>query len=281
MLVAAGLTTGNDLNALIICKCQMLPSIAVVKVEKNREDAENLNSNLIIKKTAARVNPSKLVSAPANQIPTPCIVFQDTQKSLNNGLFGMQTGDKFIDQFKNLLAFLLVIDWNIVKLKLCQKGFDFALIIGDSDQLHHKTKHMELNTRLPTQHVTTKTVLKANNTLFDNLAFKFTLKARGINRGLGSDPALVSKLQNRDLLKSLMQNALFFDIDLSHHVLYKGQANISKGDFGYQTPQKTIVNAALLEAKFDAAINAYYRYSGRYPSWIVVYRSAEVDKVQE
>jgi hypothetical protein len=67
--------------------------------------------------------------------------------------------------------------------------------------------------------------------------------------------------------------------------LYKGQANMSKGDFGYQAPQKTIVDADLLEAKFDAAIGAYYRNSGRYPSWIVVYRSglseAEVQKVQD
>uniref|UniRef100_A0AC35GG07 Piwi domain-containing protein n=1 Tax=Panagrolaimus sp. PS1159 TaxID=55785 RepID=A0AC35GG07_9BILA len=171
-----------------------------------------------------------------------------------------------------------------------KKGYDFAFIIGDSDQLHHGMKHMELNTRLTTQHVTTKTVLKANNTLFDNLAYKFNLKARGINWELGSDPALVTKLQNRDLLKSLMQNTLFFGIDLCHplgkadpnlkaeHVdpscvgfasnLYKGQSNMSKGDFGYQPPQKTIVNADLLEAKFDAAINAYYRNSGRYPSWI-------------
>uniref|UniRef100_A0A914QIF5 Piwi domain-containing protein n=1 Tax=Panagrolaimus davidi TaxID=227884 RepID=A0A914QIF5_9BILA len=112
--------------------------------------------------------------------------------------------------------------------------------------------------------------------------FVIALKARGVNWELGSDPALVTKLQNRDLLKSLMQNTLFFGIDLSHPL---GQANMSKGDFGYQAPQKTIVDAALLEAKFDAAINAYYRNSGRYPSWIVVYRSglseAEVQKVQD
>uniref|UniRef100_A0A914PEQ5 Uncharacterized protein n=1 Tax=Panagrolaimus davidi TaxID=227884 RepID=A0A914PEQ5_9BILA len=120
---------------------------------------------------------------------------------------------------------------------------DFALIIGDSTQLHH-------------------------------------LKARGINWVLDSDPSLVSKLQNRDLFKSLMQNTLFFGIDLSHP-LRRWSSKYPKGDFGYQAPQKTIVNAALLEAKFDAAINAYYRNSGRYPSWIV-YRSglseAEVPK---
>uniref|UniRef100_A0AC35FIY6 Piwi domain-containing protein n=1 Tax=Panagrolaimus sp. PS1159 TaxID=55785 RepID=A0AC35FIY6_9BILA len=188
-----------------------------------------------------------------------------------------------------------------------KKGYDFAFIIGDTDQLHHGMKHIELNTKLTTQHVKTSTVLKANNTVLDNLAYKFNLKARGVNWELGSDSSLISNLQNRDLLKSLMQNTLFFGIDLSHplgradpnlkpeHVdptcvgfasnLYKGQANMSKGDFGYQAPQKTIVNAALLEAKFSASINAYYRNSGRFPSWIVVYRSglseAEVQKVQK
>uniref|UniRef100_A0AC35G7H1 PAZ domain-containing protein n=1 Tax=Panagrolaimus sp. PS1159 TaxID=55785 RepID=A0AC35G7H1_9BILA len=87
---------GNELNSLIIRKCQMLPSVAVEKIEKNREDADILNSNLIIKNTGARVYPSKLVTAPAKQLPTPSIIFKDTQKTLNNGVFGMQTGDKFI-----------------------------------------------------------------------------------------------------------------------------------------------------------------------------------------
>uniref|UniRef100_A0AC35F5U0 Piwi domain-containing protein n=1 Tax=Panagrolaimus sp. PS1159 TaxID=55785 RepID=A0AC35F5U0_9BILA len=232
-----------------------LPSVAVEKVEKNREDAEILNSNLIIKNTGARVDPRQLVSADADQIPTPSIIFKDTQKSLNNGVFGMQTGDKFIcpatvrklacvlasnrlgprkaeefvNQFLRRVGLYGVrveqhdfFDWSNPdrdsdRLEdYAKKGYDFAFIIGDSDQLHHGMKHMELNTRLTTQHVTTKTVLKANNTLFDNLAYKFNLKARGINWGLGSDPALVTKFQNRDLLKSLMQNTLFFGIDLSH-----------------------------------------------------------------
>ena len=59
---------------------------------------------------------------------------------------------------------------------------------------------MELSTKMPTQHVKTKTVMKANNTLFDNLAFKFNLKAGGLNWNIGSDPSLIAQFQNRDLL---------------------------------------------------------------------------------
>ena len=61
-------------------------------------------------------------------------------------------------------------------------------------------KFMELATRMPTQHIKTKTALKPNNTLLDNLAFKFNLKAGGLNWALSSDPALTARLQNRDLL---------------------------------------------------------------------------------
>lgn len=58
---------------------------------------------------------------------------------------------------------------------------------------------------------------------------------------------------------------------------------MSKGDFGYQAQQKTIVDSSLLESKFSSAINAYFRNSGRFPCWIVVYRAglseAEIKKV--
>ena len=42
-----------------------------------------------------RVDARNLVTAPAKQLAPPCIVFKDTQKTLNSGLFGMQS-DKFI-----------------------------------------------------------------------------------------------------------------------------------------------------------------------------------------
>uniref|UniRef100_A0A914Y6P7 Piwi domain-containing protein n=1 Tax=Panagrolaimus superbus TaxID=310955 RepID=A0A914Y6P7_9BILA len=336
---------GNDLNALIIRKCQMLPADNVEKIEKNREDAEILNSNGFIKNTGARVEPRQLVTAPARQLLTPSIVFKDTQKTLNCGVFGMQTNDKFVqpaavrklacvlasnqidsrraeDFVNNFLRRLELygvridkhdlFDWSNPDrdserlLDIVKQDYDFAFIIGDTDQLHHGMKHMELSTKMPTQHVRTRTVLKANNTLFDNLAFKFNLKAGGVNWALTSDPGLVTQLQNRDLLKSLMQNTLFFGIDLSHPLaradpnlkvenvdpscvgfasnIFKGHANMAKGDFGYQDPQQHIVNAELLEAKFTAAINAYFRNSGQYPSWIVVYRAglseAEIQKIQ-
>uniref|UniRef100_A0AC34F0F2 Uncharacterized protein n=1 Tax=Panagrolaimus sp. ES5 TaxID=591445 RepID=A0AC34F0F2_9BILA len=337
---------GNDLNALIIRKCQQLPYDNVDNIEKNRDDAEILNSNNFIKNTGCRVDPQQMVTAPARQLLTPSIVFKDTQKTLNCGVFGMQTNDKFyqpatvrklacvlasnqldsrraeefVNNFLRRLELYSVridkhdlFDWTNPDrdyerlLDFVKQDYDFAFIIGDSDQLHHGMKHMELSTKMPTQHVKTRTVMKANNTLFDNLAFKFNLKAGGVNWAIASDPGLVSQFQNRDLLKSLMQNTLFFGIDLSHPLaradpnlkvehtdpscvgfasnVFKGQANMSKGDFGYQKQQHHIVDAALLEAKFTAAINAYYRNSGQYPSWIVVYRAglseAEIKKIQE
>lgn len=79
-------------------------------------------------------------------------------------------------------------------------GFDFVLIIGDGDQLHNAMKHMELTTRLVTQNICPKTVRKANHSLFDNLAFKFNLKAGGLNWSIASDSSLVAQLRDRDLL---------------------------------------------------------------------------------
>ena len=84
--------------------------------------------------------------------------------------------------------------------ELTEKNYDFALIIGDSDQLHHGMKHMELNTRLVTQNICPKTIKKANNSLFDNLALKFNLNAGGLNWNIASNPDHVAQCRNRDLL---------------------------------------------------------------------------------
>lgn len=91
-----------------------------------------------------------------------------------------------------------------------------------------------------------------------------------------------------------MHDTLFFGIDLSHPLagtsknvnadgldptcvgfasnLYHGQANMSKGDFGYQAPRTAIIDASLLQEKFTNAMTAFYRNSGKFPKWIVVYR---------
>ena len=84
--------------------------------------------------------------------------------------------------------------------KLSRDGYDYALVIGESDQLHSSLKFKELKTRIVTQNICPKTIKKANNSLFDNLAFKFNLKAGGLNWNIASDPGLITKLHDRDLL---------------------------------------------------------------------------------
>uniref|UniRef100_A0A914RDX6 PAZ domain-containing protein n=1 Tax=Panagrolaimus davidi TaxID=227884 RepID=A0A914RDX6_9BILA len=146
---------GNVLNAMIIRKCQILSSVAV---EKNREDADILNSNLIIKNTGARVDPRKLVSAAAaNQIPTPNRLEPRKAEDFVNQfirrveLYGVRVEHRDLFDWSNPDR-----DSELLE-DYAKKGYDFALIIGDTDRLHHGVKFMELSTKLPTQHVTTKT----------------------------------------------------------------------------------------------------------------------------
>lgn len=100
-----------------------------------------------------------------------------------------------------------------------------------------------------------------------------------------------------------MHDTLFFGIDLSHPAggvpknadsldptcvgfasnIFGGEANMEKGDFGYQAPRNAIVQDSLLADKFKNAVMAYYRNSGKSPKWIVVYRAGlsegEIQKV--
>lgn len=73
----------------------MLPVDNVDQIEKQREEADILNSNEHIRNTGVRVNPRQLVTATAQHLIPPAIVFKNSQKTLNSGMFGMQQNDAF------------------------------------------------------------------------------------------------------------------------------------------------------------------------------------------
>uniref|UniRef100_A0AC34GT40 Piwi domain-containing protein n=1 Tax=Panagrolaimus sp. ES5 TaxID=591445 RepID=A0AC34GT40_9BILA len=327
----------KSLLSLITRNCCFDPASSIEAIDDQFYKAEIRMSNDYIKNTGCRVDARHLLCVKAQQLYPPCIVFKDTQKTLNSGLFGMQVGDKFyqpaciqklacvvvpsrnldvgkakyfVNEFLRRLELYGVqikqyefLQWTDVggiyeRLQDLEKdGYDYVFAIGEDDELHHGLKLMELKTPLVTQHVMPNTLNRANNTLYDNLAFKFNSKAGGINWTFASDPVFTQNYGNVDLLKSLMKNTMFFGIDLSHPCgtnepscvgfasnLNSISTSMSKGDFGYQSPRETLVAEGLLSSKFTEAIKAYYRNSGQYPRWIVVYRAGlsegEIQKIQ-
>uniref|UniRef100_A0A914ZBK9 Piwi domain-containing protein n=1 Tax=Panagrolaimus superbus TaxID=310955 RepID=A0A914ZBK9_9BILA len=278
------------LASKITNQCCFDPAHSVVAIEEQCEYAEIRMSNNYIKNTGCRVDARHLLTVPAKQLYPPTIVFKDTQKTLNSGLFGMQVGDKFFEPAcVQKLAFVLAsrylhedpannfVDEFLKRLKL------YGVEIKEYRICKWKNGGKDYE--------------RLMDFAKDGYDYVFAI-AGGINWSLASDSAHIKEYGNVDLLKSMMNNTMFFGIDLSHPFgsndptcvgfasnLNSTSSCMLKGDFGYQSPRETLVDKKLLSSKFIDAVKAYYRNSGQYPSWIVVYRAGlsegEIQKVQE
>uniref|UniRef100_A0AC34REW6 Uncharacterized protein n=1 Tax=Panagrolaimus sp. JU765 TaxID=591449 RepID=A0AC34REW6_9BILA len=87
----------NDLNTKVIRQCQKLPHQFVEDMERQREAAELQNGNPIIKSSGVRVEPGRLVGVNAQLLQPPSICYQQTQKVLSTGVWGMLKNDLFFE----------------------------------------------------------------------------------------------------------------------------------------------------------------------------------------